>query len=97
MGRAMSERIVLLRDILRTIPGNSIEAQRNRLMVAMQRQGYVTTFEASRYLDCYDPRARIHELRNKGQAINTMLRQEQTESGEYHRVGVYFLQGRTNG
>lgn len=93
----MSERINQLRDILGAIPGNSAESQRERLMAAMLLVGYITTFEASRYLDCYDPRPRIHELRCQGQPIKTTMRQEQTESGKYHRVGAYFLEGRNNG
>jgi len=47
-------------------------------------------------LDCYDPRARVHELRNEGKRIKTVMRQEQTESGVHHSVGVCILEGRTD-
>lgn len=93
----MYSRIDQLAEILLTTPGNSREDQRSRMMKAMQRTGYITTFEAMRLLDVYDPRARIHELRNEGKAIKTVMRIEQTESGEHHRIGVYLLEGRTNG
>ena len=61
-------------------------------MAAMQELGHVTTHEAMRLLDVYDPRPRIHELRHKhGASISTATRIEQTESGVPHRIGVYFL------
>ena len=90
----MSPRAESLPMILHDMPGNDFEAQRNRMIAAMERLGHVTTFEASRYLDCYDPRPRIHELRNAGKRIKTVVRQEQTENGVHHSVGVYFLEGR---
>ncbi|OLL29988.1 hypothetical protein BTH42_19385 [Burkholderia sp. SRS-W-2-2016] len=81
-----------LAAILRRIPGNDSATQRARLMAAMQETGHVTTHEAMRILDCYDPRPRIHELRHKhGAVITTATRIEQTESGVQHRIGVYSL------
>lgn len=59
----------------------------------MERLGSVTSYEGSRFLDCYDPRARVHELRRAGKDIKTIMRAEQTESGIFHRVGVYLLEG----
>lgn len=85
-----------LAAILHDIPGNDVAAQRTRMMTAMEKLGHITTFEASRYLDCYDPRPRIHELRGQGKRIKTVMRQEQTESGVHHSVGVYILEDRTD-
>lgn len=93
----MSSRIDQLAEILRTTPGNSREDQRSRMMKAMQRTGHITTFEAMRFLDVYDPRPRIYELRGEGKSVKTVMRVEQTESGEHHRIGMYILEGRTNG
>jgi 5-enolpyruvylshikimate-3-phosphate synthase len=90
----MSARRKRLAAILHRLPGNDSSTQRARLMAAMQETGKVTSYEGSRLLDCYDTRARIHELRNAGHKITTMMRAEQTESGVPHRIGVYFL---TNG
>jgi hypothetical protein len=54
--------------------------------------GSITTFEAMRFLDVFDPRPRIHELRHTdGHPIRTTMRAGQTESGVVHRVGVYAL------
>ncbi|MBB3211122.1 hypothetical protein FHW67_000357 [Herbaspirillum sp. Sphag1AN] len=90
----MASRLESLAAILKAIPGNDSAAQRTRMLTAMERLGHITTFEASRYLDCYDPRPRIHELRGQGKRIKTIMRQEQTESGVHHSVGVYILEGR---
>lgn len=86
-------RNLVLATILRTMPGNGCAAQRNRMQIAMERLGSVTSYEGSRFLDCYDPRARIHELRKDGKRIKTVMREERTESGFFHRVGVYLLDG----
>lgn len=90
----MNSRQQKLAAILRRIPGNSAAAQRARMMAAMHETGHITTHEAMRILDCYDPRPRIFELRGAGHAITTATRIEQTEAGVSHRIGVYFL---TNG
>ncbi|PYE23144.1 helix-turn-helix protein [Paraburkholderia silvatlantica] len=87
----MNARQKTLTAILNRIPGNDSASQRARLMAAMQETGHVTTHEAMRILDCYDPRPRIFELRGAGHAITTATRIEQTESGVPHRIGVYFL------
>lgn len=86
-----------LAAILAETPGNDLSIQRQRMLTAMQKLGSVTTFEGSRFLDCYDPRARVHELRKKGARIKTVMRAEQTESGVLHRVGVYLLEASANG
>lgn len=87
----MNGRQQKLAAILRRIPGNSAAAQRARMMAAMHETGHITTHEAMRILDCYDPRPRIFELRGAGHAITTIMRDEETESGTPHRIGVYVL------
>lgn len=86
-------RAVVLADLLRAMPGNGSEIQRNRLLIAMQRLGSVTSYEGARFLDCYDPRARVYELRLAGHRINTVSRAMPTESGMLRYVGVYVLEG----
>lgn len=81
-----------LQTILYLFPGTDSATQRHRIMTALETLGGLTTFEGSRFLDCYDPRARIKELRRAGRRIQTHIRAEQTESGVFHRVGLYTLE-----
>lgn len=81
-----------LAAILAAHPGASSPAQCRRIREALA-QFPLTTFEAMRYLDCYDPRARVLQLRNAGEAITTHWGIVTTEAGERHRVGVYALAG----
>lgn len=76
-----------LRDAM---PGNSTQAQCARLREALSRFP-ITTFEAMRFLDCYDPRARVMQLRKAGERINTHWTKEPTECGTLHRIGLYTL------
>ncbi|MEJ6005774.1 helix-turn-helix domain-containing protein [Paucibacter sp. AS339] len=71
--------------------GDSTAPQKARLLETLQTLGHCTTFEASRYLDIYDPRARKLNLVKAGFEITTTWRTVETESGELHRVGVYSL------
>ncbi|CAR53273.1 helix-turn-helix domain-containing protein [Burkholderia cenocepacia] len=88
----MNARQHALSLILARLPGNDAGTQRARMLAAMRELGSITTFEAMRFLDVFDPRPRIHELRHRhGHHITTAMRAEQTESGVLHRVGVYFL------
>ncbi|QET29525.1 helix-turn-helix domain-containing protein [Burkholderia multivorans] len=88
----MNARQQALSLILKRLPGNDASTQRARMLAAMCELGNITTFEAMRFLDVFDPRPRIHELRHShGYSITTAMRAEQTESGILHRVGVYFL------
>jgi hypothetical protein len=87
----MNERETTLRNILQRHRGNECQAQRTRIFAAIQELGSVTTFEASRLLDCYDPRARVKELRRDGHKIATHMRAIQTESCVFHRLGVYLM------
>lgn len=86
-----TERIALLHQIRDLTNGLAASAQRGRLLQALQELGHVTTFEASRHLDIYDPRARKLELVKGGHDIVTAWRTAATESGATHRIGVYML------
>lgn len=86
-----NHRITTMAAILAAHPGINCPAQRLRLLLALQLLGSVTTYEASRYLDLYDPRARKKELCKEGHAIDTLPSRVVTESGEVHRIGRYVL------
>ena len=77
----------LIRDLH---PGVISAVQCARIRTALS-QFSITTFEAMRYLDVYDPRARVMQLRNAGDTIDTHWQTVITEAGERHRVGVYTL------
>ena len=52
----------------------------------------VSTFECMRYLDIYDPRPRVHELRHRdGYNIITQRITVETEAGLKHSIGLYVL------
>lgn len=89
--RTSSERIKALHDIRDRHRGEACATQASRLLEALQTLQHVTTFEASRYLDLYDPRARKLNLVKAGHRILTTWRTVQTESGKHHRIGVYSL------
>ena len=76
--------------IRRAYPGNATAQQCERIRAALARFS-ITTFEAMRFLDVYDPRARVMQLRNGGAAIVTHWQTIVTESGDQHRVGLYAL------
>ena len=95
-GEPSDERAAVLADLLRVMPGNGSEIQRHRMLTAMQQLGSVTSYEGSRYLDCYDPRARVYELRLAGHRINTVSQAMPTDSGGLRYVGVYVLEGPAN-
>ena len=84
------EKITALASILKDHPGNDYAAQCARIRAALSRFS-LTTFEAMRHLDCYDPRARVMQLRNDGVRIDTHWQTIATEAGHLHRVGVYVL------
>ena len=90
-GLTSPERISALHAIRARHRGEAFSTQRARLLEALQTLGHVTTFEASRYLDLYDPRARKMELVRAGHDTLMTWRSVQTESGERHRIGVYAL------
>ena len=53
-----------LQAIRARAPGTSTAAQCERIRAALAIFN-ITTFEAMRYLDCYDPRARVMQLRRR--------------------------------
>ncbi len=85
------ERIAALQAIRDRPRDDSARTQAVRLLEALQTLAHVTTFEASRYLDLYDPRARKLNLVQQGHKVLTTWRTVQTECGERHRMGVYSL------
>jgi hypothetical protein len=77
-----------LRAIRDSIPGTGRKAQQKRLLAAIQQLGSITTLEASRCLDLYDPRARKMELTHQGHPVVMMWDRAETEAGVVH---LYFL------
>jgi hypothetical protein len=91
-----AEKQLALVAIANEFSGENSYSQRTRFLEALTRFP-VTTYEAMRYLDIYDPRPRIHELRHQfGYAIKTLWQTVVTESGEKHRIGLYVLEGSVN-
>ena len=73
--------------------GNTLPAQRLRLLDYLHRFGAISTLTARRDLDVLQPAARIHELRHRyGLQIDLVWTDEPTECGKVHRVGMYVLQ-----
>ena len=79
-----------LAAILSAHPGNTCTVQCARIREALSRFS-LSTFEAMRHLDVYDPRARVLQLRKAGERIDTHWTRVITEAGHSHRVGVYVL------
>lgn len=90
------ERIAALHAIRDRHQGTDGAPQRARLLDALRTLGHVTTYEGSRFLDGYDPRARKMELVRAGHDITTTWRITLTESGARHRIGVYTLNRSAN-
>jgi Helix-turn-helix domain len=82
---------VALMTIRDSMPGSSAIAQEARLEKALRRWS-LTTFEMSRWLDLYDPRARIQGLRLAGHQILRTWVVIETDCGQRHRVGRFALQ-----
>jgi hypothetical protein len=89
--RTPPDRIAQLHQIRDRHRGLAASTQRQRLRDALETLGSVTTFEAMRHLDIFDPRPRKLELVRDGVDIITIRRYETTESGERHRIGLYVL------
>lgn len=85
------ERIAALHSVRDRHVGDASEIQCRRLLDALETLGHVTTFEASRFLDLYDPRARKMQLVRAGHPVLMTWRRVPTESGSLHRIGVYSL------
>lgn len=85
------EKVQALKALRDEMPGDSGATQERRTLEALSRWS-LTTYEASRYLDIYDPRARVMSLRNKGHNIVTNRVLQRTECGRPHCIGIYTLQ-----
>ena len=85
------DRAGILRAILAGTPGNAGAKQCARLLEAMERLGSVTTIEAARFLDAFDPPARKRDLVKGGHRILMTWDRGTTEAGESHKVGRYSL------
>lgn len=86
------EKRAALEAIRAQFKGTDCATQRTRLMEAFKCGLAISTFEAMRYLDIYFPPARIKELRDDGERINTHWECIATESGDLHRIGLYVLE-----
>lgn len=84
-------RVAVLHAIRDQNPGDSAATGRGRMLQAMTALGGITTFEAMRHLDVFDPRPRKLELVREGHPIETHWRTVLTESGLPHRIGLYVL------
>jgi hypothetical protein len=87
---ANSTRRTLLEVIASEHPGNSAEAQRERILSALT-DGPLTTIEARRWLDCPHPAQRVLELRDMGEEILTYWTTAASECGNLHRFARYVL------
>lgn len=85
------ERIAALHAVRDRHKGDSSSTQAERLLAALREVGNVTTFEAMRFLDVFDPRPRKLWLVRQGHNVITSWRVCFTEAGERHRIGVYSL------
>lgn len=76
------------------IDGNSVSAQRQRVLEALRDvPGGLTTIELREQLDVLMPAARIHELRWMfGHNIMTTWALDENAQGRRHRVAHYVLQ-----
>lgn len=80
-----------LTAILNAYPGSTTKAQEFRLEQALRRWP-LTTFEMQKFLDLYDPRARIQGLRLAGHTISRVWVWIETDCGQRHRVGRFAMQ-----
>lgn len=90
-GPVTSGRIVALHAIRDAYRGLEAPRQRERLLAALQTLGSVSTFEAMRHLDIFDPRPRKLELVRQGHNIITLRRRIETEAGVSHCIGIYVM------
>jgi hypothetical protein len=80
-----------LEKLARTMPGNAGFTQCQRLLEALRKHP-ISTAEARRFMDVYDPASRIRDLRHKhGVEVDTHWWRGVTEQGVSHRIGRYVL------
>lgn len=77
--------------LIKRFPANSAEAQCVRLYHALLLSP-VDTIEARKWLDILMPAARIFELREQGNQIDTVRVMRPTDEGGLHSVALYVLQ-----
>lgn len=87
----LPEVILALTAIRSSVPGCTARIQELRLEQALRRWA-LTSFEMSKHLDLYDPRARVQGLRLRGLVVNRVWVLIETDCGQVHRVGRYSLQ-----
>ncbi|TAM08290.1 MAG: hypothetical protein EPN70_00685 [Paraburkholderia sp.] len=71
--------------------GNSLAAQRARILDFLRRRGALSTLDARHEIDVMHPAARVMELRRQGHPILTNWAREMTPEGGTHRVAQYRL------
>lgn len=90
---ANQKKLMQYATLLKTYKGNDCDTQRARLTSALKVTP-LTTYEARKYLDVYDPASRILELRTLGWQITTQRVHQRTDAGVIHkRIGRYVLIG----
>ena len=70
--------------------GIAASAQCARTLVALRKRPH-TTLELRRLHDVLHPAARVMELRERGESIQTMWITDHTSEGKPHRVARYVL------
>jgi Helix-turn-helix domain len=84
----LAQELMAIRD---ANAGSSASVQEARLEQALRRSA-LTTFEMQKWLDLYDPRARIQGLRLAGHEIHRTWVAIETDCGQRHRVGRFTMQ-----
>ena len=74
---------------------NAAAAQRARILAHLQAGRPLTTLQARRELDTLHPAARVLELRRAGWPIAMAWVSEESDAGQRHRVGKYWLEVRS--
>ncbi len=77
-----------LLKLLREVGGQDTDRQRLRVQRAIE-SGPLTTHEARAFLDVLSPAARVFELRQMGEQIDTVWCWQVTGAGNLHRVAKY--------
>jgi hypothetical protein len=71
--------------------GNSLAAQRQRLLAWLKKHGKITTIEARRELDIMSPASRVLELRRNFEIELQWVWCQTDSRSTWHRVGLYVL------
>ena len=87
--KAAPDKETALKALRDEFKGNDIDTQRQRLREAFRRFLALSTLEIRRWLDILHPAGRVRELRHEGMEIITLRRDQETEAGVKHWVGLY--------